>query len=196
MKRLVSLSVAATLVGITVLWSVSPAAASCHIVTFSEAEYQVSEDAGTVTITIERQIFGAGCPGTINYSTADDSATDPSDYEKTSGTLSYAATEASKSFTVPIENDSDDEGEESFKVSFDGTSPQAVSGSALVTIQDDDGAGEESPTGDEVTTQEDAEAIAGEEEGEGTSVGFIVAIAAGALVLIVALVLLLRRKPA
>lgn len=194
MRRLIGSVVATALVAGIIILGATSASASCHIVNFSETNYTVQEDAGTVTIEIERQIFGNGCPGTMNYSTEDDSAEDPSDYKKTSGTLVYASTEASKSFTVPIVNDSDQEGDETLKVTFTGTSPGPVTGSATVTIKDDDGGTAASPS-PEVTTQEEDEAV-GEEEDEGTPVGLIAAIAGGAVILILIVVLLMRRKPA
>lgn len=195
MRRLIGSAAVTALVTGMVISGAAPVSASCHIVNFSEPSYTAEENAGTVTIKIERQIFGNGCPGTINYTTEDDSAKDPADYKKTSGTFAYASTESSKSFTVPIVNDSDQEGEETFKVTFNGSSPGAVTGSAIVTIQDDEdvlSAGAASPSPEVI----DAQTTAEEDEDDGTPIGLIVAIAAGAVVLILAVVLLLRRRPA
>jgi hypothetical protein len=192
-RFITAVATTALVAGIMALGGV-PASASCHIVNFSETNYIVPESAGSVTIQIRRQIFGNGCPGTMNYSTEDDTANDPSDYKKTSGTFAYATTEASKSFTVPIVNDSEQEGDETFKVTFNGSSPGPVTGSATVTIKDDDAGAPQGPA-TAVDAQADDEA-AGEEEDEGTSVGLIAAIAGGAIVLVLIVVLLSRRKPA
>ena len=49
---------------------------------------------------------------TINYATNNGSATQPSDYTNTSGSLQFAAGETVKSFVVPIINDGAVEGTE------------------------------------------------------------------------------------
>lgn len=186
MKRFAGLIVTVALATVTLLLGAVPAVAACHIVGFTESNYLVKEDAGRVTITIERQVFGAGCPATINYTTGDDSAKDPSDYRKTSGTLIYGSTEASKSFTVSIVDDKDSEQSEAFKVSFTGNSPGPVSGSATVTIEDEDVTAAESPPPasttesptPEVTTQSTEQPVAEEEDEGGPSAGLIVGIIA------------------
>ena len=55
---------------------------------------------------------------TIRYATADGTATAGKDYTAKTGTLSFAAHESSKSFTVPIINNTFDEADETFFVNL------------------------------------------------------------------------------
>jgi hypothetical protein len=82
---------------------------------FVSALYTVNENAGTATITVTRTL-GTATTASVDYGTSDGpatsdagSATAGSDYTPTSGTLSFASGETSKTFTVPIINDSIDE---------------------------------------------------------------------------------------
>ncbi|NBD33558.1 MAG: hypothetical protein GVY17_11480 [Cyanobacteria bacterium] len=75
-------------------------------ISFSQAEYSVSEDEGVATITLIRT-GSASQAATVEYSTVDDYARAGSDYMgSTSETLTFAPGETSKTFTVPIVNDS------------------------------------------------------------------------------------------
>ena len=80
-------------------------------VSFSNATYSVDEAGGAATITVSRT-GGASTAFTIDYTTADLSASAGSDYGATSGTLSFAAGEASQTFSVPIFEDAAVEGSE------------------------------------------------------------------------------------
>jgi CSLREA domain-containing protein len=85
----------------------------CHLSTFqfSAPTYNVSENGGTATITVTRT--GTHDTGaTVDYATvtggtatAGGSCTPGTDYITTSNTLNFAATETSKTFTIPICND-------------------------------------------------------------------------------------------
>lgn len=65
-------------------------------------DVSVSKLDGTVTVTV-RIPLGAIIGGqTINYATQDGTATEPEYYTATTGSLSFAAGETEKTFTVPI----------------------------------------------------------------------------------------------
>jgi hypothetical protein len=106
----------------------------------SSATYSVNEGSGSISITVIR-VGGAAGAATVNYGTSDGTASSHSDYLATSGTLSFASGETSKSFTIPITNDSSVESNESLNVTLSGPTGGAVLGSpstATVTIVDND----------------------------------------------------------
>ncbi len=138
MKRLATLSAilifAAGYIGLTA----TPAHAKCTDVKFSKSNYHVNEVDGEVAITIKRDISLLGCPGTLNYSTQDDSATAPFDYTQTSDEYIFTEpTQSTYTFTIPIVNDVLLEGPERFKVSFEAFNDATTErGTATVTIAD------------------------------------------------------------
>src|SRR5262249_39666912 len=68
---------------------------------------------GTKTVTFTAQLSTAsGLPVTVQYATADGTATAGSDYTATSGTLSFTAGLVSKTFTVTILGDMSVESDE------------------------------------------------------------------------------------
>jgi uncharacterized repeat protein (TIGR01451 family)/CSLREA domain-containing protein len=71
---------------------------------FSNAVYEIGESGGTATITVTRA-DGADGEITVNFATANGTATTGSDYTMTSGTLTFLHKETVKSFTVSIIND-------------------------------------------------------------------------------------------
>ena len=77
---------------------------------------------------------------TVDYTTANDSATAGSDYTTTVDTLTFNAGETTKTINVPITTDTDDEPDESFFVQLSGAVNAAIlDGEAVGTIIDDDG---------------------------------------------------------
>ncbi len=68
---------------------------------FSSPTYSVSSSSGTATITVTRSINTVGT-ATVHYATSNGTAVAGTDYTATSGTLSFAAGQASQSFTIPI----------------------------------------------------------------------------------------------
>ena len=107
-------------------------------VQFSSATYNVLEEVGSATITVIRT---GGSKGTlsVNYSTADVTASAGSDYSAVSGTLVFADGETSKSISIPITNDGVAEPDETLRVAFTGVTDLELLGSraiATVTIQD------------------------------------------------------------
>jgi predicted outer membrane repeat protein len=109
---------------------------------FSQDNYLVKEDGGTVSLTVTRKGNSDGAVS-VKYATSDDTATAGSDYEAKTGTLSWDDGEdVEKTITINISDDSDDENNETFIVSLGETTGDAVLGSpdtAVTTIIDDDG---------------------------------------------------------
>jgi hypothetical protein len=109
----------------------------------TSSSYNVGESDGAVTVTVTRSGGSLGGPVTVDYATADGTATAGSDFTATSGTLTFGPGESSKSFSVPIANDSSHEDGESFQVALSNPGGGASLGSpagASVTIADDDAA--------------------------------------------------------
>ncbi len=107
---------------------------------FSATSYVVNENAGSVTVNVTRS-GNTTQATTINYATANGSATQPSDYTSTSGSLQFAPGETVKSFVVPIIDDAVVEGTESINVILSSLSAGAVEGSPFLStifILDDD----------------------------------------------------------
>jgi hypothetical protein len=76
---------------------------------------------------------------TVSYSTANGTATAGSDYTATSGTLTFAAGETSKTVAVPVLGDTVDESNETFYLNLTGPTGATISdGQATGTIVDDD----------------------------------------------------------
>ncbi|MCY4608638.1 MAG: hypothetical protein OXD40_08585 [bacterium] len=82
----------------------------------SVADAQANEGAGAVAfeVSLDRAFTTAAHRVTVDYATADGTATAGEDYTATSGTLTFTAGESSKTVNVPILDDSHDEGEETF----------------------------------------------------------------------------------
>ncbi|MCZ2340934.1 MAG: hypothetical protein LC104_03960 [Bacteroidales bacterium] len=75
----------------------------------------------------------------VNYATADVNATAGSDYVATTGTLTFAPGETSKTISVLVNGDLIDEGDETFTVTLSNPSNATISaGVATATIKDND----------------------------------------------------------
>jgi len=103
------------------------------LVQFSSSAYSVNEDAGAVTITITRTLNTSGS-AIVTYSTANVSATSGSDYSAVSGSITFAAGESSKSFTIPIINDTLSEGNETFSVLLNGAANANFGSPSVTTV--------------------------------------------------------------
>ncbi|MCA3748338.1 MAG: CSLREA domain-containing protein [Rubrobacter sp.] len=120
-------------------------------VRFGSATYTVDEGAGTATITVVRQ-DGADGEVTVDYATSDGTASSGSDYTQTSGTLTFAHGDGSKTFAVPINDDTADEPEETVNLTLSNPQGGATLGTqstATLTITDNDEAPSDTtpPTG-------------------------------------------------
>jgi subtilisin family serine protease len=112
-------------------------------VQFGQADYNVTEGTASVTITVTRS-GGTASGVTVNYSTSNGTATAGSDYTAKTGTLTFAAGETSKTFAIPITNDTLDEPDETVNLTLsnpDGGATLGVQDTAVLTIIDNDTAG-------------------------------------------------------
>lgn len=110
------------------------------VLKFSSATYDVSETGPSATITVTRTAGSAGLV-TVHYATSGGTATAGADYTATSGTLSFAGGETSKTFAVPILNDGSAEPSETINLALSSPTGGASVGtpsSAVLTILDND----------------------------------------------------------
>ena len=97
-----------------------------------------SDGSAVVPVTLSRP---SARTVTVHYASADDSAQAGSDYEATSGTLTFAPGETRKDVHVPITSDSLDERDERFTLELsDPVEATVGDGTGVVTIADDDAA--------------------------------------------------------
>ena len=94
--------------------------------TLSVADAEVDENSGATLdfeVTLNRAVNG---PVTVGYATADVTASAGADYTSTSGTLTFAAQETSKTVSVPVLNDGHNEGSETMTLRLSSPSPTRV----------------------------------------------------------------------
>ncbi len=98
-------------------------------------------DAGTKLLTFTVTLTGTGAtPVTVNYATANGTATAGSDYVAANGTLTFNAGETSKVIQVTINGDTTPEASETFFVNLsNATGASIVDAQGIGTITDDDG---------------------------------------------------------
>ena len=117
----------------------TPVPTPSDTVQFSATAYSVSENSGSVTITVTRSGSASG-NASVEYATANGSASSPGDYTAISGIITFAPGELSKSFSVFVTDDGIKESNETFNVLLSNPA-NAVLGnpaSATVTIFDND----------------------------------------------------------
>ncbi len=109
-------------------------------VQMASASTVVAENAGQVTLTVNRSGMMLVPTATVNFATGGGSAAAGTDYASTSGTVAFAATEVSKTVTVPITDDALDNGNRTFDVSLSIASGALLASPATttVTILDDE----------------------------------------------------------
>ena len=109
-------------------------------VQFSLPTYTVSESGRRAIITVTRTGGSASGVG-VSYATSNGTATAGSDYTATSGTLTFAVNQTTKTFTIPITNDTAVEGNETINLTLSNPTGGAALGAqstAQVTISDND----------------------------------------------------------
>ena len=110
--------------------------------TISVADARANEGAGATVafeVSLSRAFTGTSHRVTVDYATADGSATAGEDYTATSGTLAFAAGETSKTVNVPVLDDAVDEGEETFVLRLSNAAGARIAdGEATGTIANDD----------------------------------------------------------
>ena len=92
---------------------------------FSATSYTTSEALALATITVKR-LRGVSTPVSVSYATGGGTATAGTDYTASAGTLSFPAGVVSRTFTVPIVDDGDIEGDETVSLTLSNPSPGAT----------------------------------------------------------------------
>ena len=108
-------------------------------VSFSTANFNSGESAGTATITVIRTGNTDGT-SSVNFATADDTAGAGSDYVGTSGSVTFSPGQTNASFTVIIKDDGLSETDETVVLTLSGPTGAALGtpATATLTIVDDD----------------------------------------------------------
>src|SRR5262249_53913527 len=108
-------------------------------VALSASTASVAESAGAINLSVT---LSAASPVTVtvDYTTANGTATAGSDYTPQSGTLTFVPGSTSQTISVPIANDVSDEPDETFSVTLSGPygARLGTPSSTTVTITDDD----------------------------------------------------------
>lgn len=123
---------------------------SVNVFQFSTVGTSVSENAGSVTLTVTRTGDTSGV-GSVKFETSDATAKQRSDYTFGYGTIQFGPGESSKELNVLITNDVNVESAETFQVVLSnpsGSSSIGSPGAATITINDDDVAGAANPIDD------------------------------------------------
>jgi glucose/arabinose dehydrogenase len=125
-------------VNITILDDDAPASFA-----FSQANYSVNENAGTATITVQRN-GRTDTAATVKYATSNGNgtgnATAGSDYTAATGTLTFAPNEVTKTFTIAITDDTIGEVDEAINLTLSNPSAATLGtqATAVLTIKDND----------------------------------------------------------
>lgn len=102
------------------------------IATFSAANYTVNEGASSITMTVTRS-SGTGT-GSIDYYTSSSGATPDEDYRNVFGTLIFAEGVTTRTFGIPIMNDTLSEGGENITVTLSGGTGAVGLGTVASTV--------------------------------------------------------------
>ena len=117
----------------------------------SVADVSINEGAGTATVTVTLSASSANTI-TVVYTTSNGTATAGSDYTATSGTLTFAPGQTSKTFTIPITDDVTVESSETINITLtDATNASILDGAGVVTILDNDSSTPTSNAGADAT---------------------------------------------
>lgn len=108
-------------------------------VQFGNIDYSVVENAGSVTVIVNR-VGGSYGTVTVDYSTLGSSAIGGTDYITTTGTLSFVDGVTTASINIPIMDDALVEGNENFSINLTNVTGGSLGspGSATLIITDDD----------------------------------------------------------
>lgn len=108
------------------------------VLQFSSATSSVAENAGSAVITVTRT-GETNSLVTVQYSTSPGTATAGSDYVPVVGTLAFGPGVTSQTFSVPINNDTIDEPDETLTLALSNPGSASLGlSSATLTINDDD----------------------------------------------------------
>ncbi|MDG6104312.1 VWA domain-containing protein [Dactylosporangium aurantiacum] len=111
---------------------------SVKVLTLSIDDVVVNENAGNATFTVS--LSGTSTdPVSVNFATANGTATAGADYTGRTGTVTFTPGQTSRPVTVPIIDDAVDETDETFTVTLSGAAGAGIAdGSGLGTIVDAD----------------------------------------------------------
>lgn len=102
---------------------------------FQQRTTRVTEADGVAVLRLDR-IRGDDGPVSVEFETEDGSAVAGEDYEETSGTLTWDdAQRGSRTIQIPVLDDDDGEGQESFRVVLSGVTGDAEVATAAVTVR-------------------------------------------------------------
>ena len=107
----------------------------------SVADVSVTEGPGATADFVVTLAPAASETVTVDYATADGTATAPADYTSTSGTLTFAAGETSKTVSVPVIDDTDEDSGETFTLTLanpSGGGAYFADATATATIHNDE----------------------------------------------------------
>jgi hypothetical protein len=117
-------------------------------------------DAGTTnmvfTVTLSAE---SGLPVTVQFTTADATATQPADYASTSGTLTFAPGTTTQLITVAVNGDLLDEANETFEVNLSSATNAAISDAQGIGVITDNDAPPSLSINDQSVTEGDAGTI-------------------------------------
>ena len=107
-------------------------------VQFALAAQSVSESAGSVKVTVSRTA-GPG-PVSVDYGVTGGNADEPGDFGPVSGNIAFGANELTRILTIPVVNDGDGEGPETFVLTLSNPVGAYIGarGSNTVTITDNE----------------------------------------------------------
>jgi hypothetical protein len=108
-------------------------AVGAPVIHFSQANYQVLEDLGAMTLTVTRSGDTTGT-ATVDYQTVDGAATQKADFEYAAGTLTFAPGETVKTITLLLNEDAIVEGTEKFSVSLSNPSGAVLDAQNTATV--------------------------------------------------------------
>ena len=107
--------------------------------TLSIGRWPVGEGAGNAVFTVTLSEASTD-EVTVAYATADGTAEAGADYTSTSGTLTFSAGSRTRTISVPVVDDTTDEGDETFTVTLSTPSNATIlDGTGTGTITDNDG---------------------------------------------------------
>jgi hypothetical protein len=109
-------------------------------VQFSAGSYTVAENGGPATITVTRS-GNLGGPVTVDYATSDGTAHAGTDYTESHGTLTFGPGETSKTFQVPVTDDTVRQGARSVNLTLSnpgGGTAVGTQGTAALDITDNE----------------------------------------------------------
>jgi Calx-beta domain/Beta-propeller repeat len=112
--------------------------AEAGVIQFTVSGYQVSENGGSATITVQRAGDTSGS-ATVQFATSNGTATAGADYTATSGTLTFVPGQITKTFTVAILPDAICDGDETVNLTLSNPGGGSVLGTrrtATLTILD------------------------------------------------------------